>query len=40
VDYRDGAYVDEVKLRMDKEAWQERWGAEREYPPLAADATR
>ena len=40
VDYRDGAYVDEVKLRMDKEAWQERWSAEREYPPLAADATR
>jgi len=40
VHYRDGAYVDEVKLRMDKETWQERWSAEREYPPLAADATR
>ncbi len=40
VHYRDGAYVDEVKLRMDKETWHERWSAEREYPPLAADATR
>jgi len=40
VHYRDGAYVDEVKLRMEKETWQERWSAEREYPPLAADATR
>jgi RimJ/RimL family protein N-acetyltransferase len=40
VHYRDGAYVDELKLRMDKESWQERWSAEREYPPLAADATR
>jgi RimJ/RimL family protein N-acetyltransferase len=40
VHYRDGAYVDELKLRMEKETWQERWSAEREYPPLAADATR
>ena len=40
VHYRDGAYVDEIKLRMDKETWQERWSTEREYPPLAADATR
>ena len=40
VHYRDSAYVDEIKLRMDKETWQERWSAEREYPPLAADATR
>jgi RimJ/RimL family protein N-acetyltransferase len=40
VHYRDGAYVDELKLRMDKETWQERWSAEREYPPLAADAIR
>ena len=39
VHYRDGAYVDELKLRMDKETWQERWNAEREYPPLAAEAT-
>jgi len=38
--YRDGAYVDEIKLRMDKETWHERWSAEREYPPLAVDATR
>jgi RimJ/RimL family protein N-acetyltransferase len=39
--YRDGAYVDEIHLSMTKETWYERWGAtEREYPPLAADATR
>jgi RimJ/RimL family protein N-acetyltransferase len=41
VHYRDGAYVDEVQLMMAKEAWHERWGAtEREYAPLAAEATR
>jgi RimJ/RimL family protein N-acetyltransferase len=40
VHYRDGAYVDELKLRMDRDTWQERWSGEREYPPLAADATR
>lgn len=40
VHYRDGAYVDEVKLLMAKETWQERWSGEREYAPLAADATR
>jgi hypothetical protein len=41
VHYRDGEYVDEQQLFMGKDAWNERWGAtEREYPPLAADATR
>jgi len=42
VHYRDGAYVDEIQLFMDKNAWDERWGAtEREYASrLAADATR
>jgi RimJ/RimL family protein N-acetyltransferase len=41
VHYRDGAYVDEVQLFMTKETWHERWGAtEREYAPVAADATR
>jgi RimJ/RimL family protein N-acetyltransferase len=41
VHYRDGAYVDELQLFMGKDAWTERWSAtEREYPPLAADATR
>ena len=40
VHYRDGAYVDEIKLRMEKETWHERWSTEREYPPLAAEATR
>jgi len=41
VHYRDGAYVDEIQLFMGKDAWNERWGAtEREYAPLASDATR
>ena len=41
VHYRDGAYVDEKQLFMNKDAWLERWGeTEREYPPVAADATR
>ena len=40
VHYREGAYVDEIKLRMEKETWQERWSEEREYPPLAAEVTR
>jgi RimJ/RimL family protein N-acetyltransferase len=40
VQYRDGAYVDEIQLFMGKDAWVERWGAtEREYAPLSADAT-
>ncbi|MEK6225656.1 MAG: GNAT family protein [Chloroflexota bacterium] len=39
VHYRDGDYVDELKLRMEKETWQQRWSAEREYPPLAGEAT-
>jgi RimJ/RimL family protein N-acetyltransferase len=38
--YRAGSYVDQVRLVMDKETWHERWPAEREYTPLAADATR
>ena len=41
VHYRDGGYVDEVQLFMGKNTWHERWGAtEREYAPLAPDATR
>jgi RimJ/RimL family protein N-acetyltransferase len=41
VHYRDGGYVDEIRLFMGKDVWYERWGAtEREYAPLAADATR
>lgn len=41
VHYRDSAYVDEIQLFMTKETWHERWGVtEREYGPLAADATR
>ena len=38
--YRDGSYVDEVKLFVDKEAWQQRFSGEREYPPLPPDAFR
>jgi RimJ/RimL family protein N-acetyltransferase len=38
--WRDGAYVDQVRLFMDKETWHERWDAEREYPPLAPEAAR
>ena len=38
--YRDGAYVDEVQLFMDLKTWNERWATEREYGPVAADATR
>lgn len=37
VHYRDGAYADELWLRLDRAAWDERFGAtEREYPPLPA----
>ncbi len=33
--YRDGAYTDKGYLRLDRETWEERWGAtEREYAPL------
>jgi RimJ/RimL family protein N-acetyltransferase len=32
--YRDGAYADQVWLRFDRKTWDERWSAEREYPPL------
>jgi RimJ/RimL family protein N-acetyltransferase len=38
--YRDGSYVDEVKLVVEKQAWQERWSSEREYPPLGPEALR
>lgn len=39
--YRDGAYTDEVWLRMERATWNDRWSAtEREYPPLPADAAR
>ena len=41
VHYHDGGYVDEIQLFMGADAWRERWGAtEREYQPLAPDATR
>ncbi len=38
--YRDGSYVDEVNLFVDKEAWQQRFSGEREYPPLPPEAFR
>lgn len=35
--YRDGGYTDDVKLLMEREIWDERWGkAHREYQPLEA----
>ncbi|HUG05692.1 MAG TPA: GNAT family protein [Candidatus Limnocylindria bacterium] len=35
--YRDGAYVDEVWLLMQRSTWDERWAkSEREYAPLEA----
>ena len=36
--YRDGAYVDEVKLFVDKEAWQQRFSDEHEYARLGPEA--
>ena len=32
VHYRDGGFVDELELLMERETWDERWKAEREYP--------
>ncbi len=32
--YREGAWVDQVCLRLDNETWKERWPAEREYARL------
>ncbi|HUG56423.1 MAG TPA: GNAT family protein, partial [Candidatus Limnocylindrales bacterium] len=40
VHWRDGAYVDELRLRMDLDDWDARWSAEREYQPLPAEAAR
>ncbi len=34
VHYRDGAYVDELELILERPRWDERWGSEREYQPL------
>ena len=38
--YKAGAFVDHLRLVIEKATWNERWSAEREYAPLAADATR
>ncbi len=32
--YRDGAYADDVWLRLVRETWNEHWPGEREYPPF------
>jgi len=32
--YRDGAYVDQLEMRFDRETWDERWATEREYAPF------
>lgn len=37
VHYRDGAFVDELELLMERELWDTRFGAsEREYAPMGA----
>jgi hypothetical protein len=37
VHYRNGGYVDELELLVDRPAWDERWAkAEREYQPVEA----
>lgn len=39
--YRDGAYVDQLSMRYDRPAWDERFGAsEREYAPFPEGITR
>ncbi len=39
--YRDGGYVDQHHLQMEREEWDRRWGAtEREYAPLGPEAER
>src|SRR2546422_1936920 len=38
--YRDGAYIDQVRLLMEKGTWHERWSAGREYGLLPADDPR
>lgn len=38
--YRDGAYVDQLWMLMERATWDERWGAEhREYAPLEGRTT-
>ncbi len=38
--FRDGAYADQLRLRFDREVWNERWGAsEREYEPHPPEAS-
>lgn len=40
VHWRDGGYVDEVRLKMDVDDWDARWSSEREYAPLPGEAAR
>ena len=37
--YRDGAYVDEIWLMMERATWDERWPKEREYQPMGNATT-
>ncbi|HUQ42217.1 MAG TPA: GNAT family protein [Candidatus Limnocylindrales bacterium] len=32
--FRDGAYVDEIDLLLERPSWEERYASEREYQPL------
>jgi len=38
--YRDGTYVDQYLYQLERDAWNERWPDEREYPPLGDETTR
>ncbi len=38
--YRSGAYIDGYLYQMEIDAWDARWGAEREYAPLGPESER
>ena len=40
VHYRDGAFVDEYELALDREVWSQRFGSEREYEPMGTGDVR
>ncbi len=40
VHWRDGGYVDELELLMERSTWDERWSGEREYAPLGRPRSR
>jgi len=40
VHYRDGGFVDELELLIERETWDERWKSEREYQPTPGQGPR